>query len=170
MHPGGGATGAVGRSLGDTCRGEDARRGSSSPRFVVRPFRGSRAAPSACGPRCSRPTRLVDLAFACVWASLLPPRLSCAPTPPALLALYVRAYLLPHRLPLCTGPAGLSSRGGGVGFGEGLGEGGILAPCEEGSGGGFQPRYLGSVLQKDGDIDEDVRHRISAGWLKWHPL
>ena len=27
-------------------------------------------------------------------------------------------------------------------------------------------RYLGSVLQKDGDIDEDVRHRISAGWLK----
>ncbi|KAG2648850.1 hypothetical protein PVAP13_1NG067966 [Panicum virgatum] len=27
--------------------------------------------------------------------------------------------------------------------------------------------YLGSVLQKDGDIDEDVRHRISAGWLKW---
>ena len=28
-------------------------------------------------------------------------------------------------------------------------------------------RYLGSVLQKDGGIDEDVRHRISAGWLKW---
>ena len=28
-------------------------------------------------------------------------------------------------------------------------------------------RYLGSVLQKDGDIDEDVWHRISAGWLKW---
>ena len=28
-------------------------------------------------------------------------------------------------------------------------------------------RYLGSVLQKDGDIDEDVVHRISAGWLKW---
>ena len=27
--------------------------------------------------------------------------------------------------------------------------------------------YLGSILQKDGDIDEDVRHRISAGWLKW---
>ena len=26
-------------------------------------------------------------------------------------------------------------------------------------------RYLGSVLQKDGDIDEDVRHRISAGIL-----
>ncbi len=29
-------------------------------------------------------------------------------------------------------------------------------------------RYLGSMLQKDGDIDEDVRHRISAGWLKWY--
>ena len=28
-------------------------------------------------------------------------------------------------------------------------------------------RYLGSVLQKNGDIDEDVRHRISDGWLKW---
>jgi len=28
--------------------------------------------------------------------------------------------------------------------------------------------YLGSMLQKDGDIDEDVRHKISAGWLKWH--
>jgi hypothetical protein len=28
-------------------------------------------------------------------------------------------------------------------------------------------RYLGSILQKDGDIDEDVRHRILAGWLKW---
>jgi hypothetical protein len=24
-------------------------------------------------------------------------------------------------------------------------------------------RYLGSMLQKDRDIDEDVRHRISAG-------
>jgi hypothetical protein len=28
-------------------------------------------------------------------------------------------------------------------------------------------RYLGSMLRKDGDIDEDVRHRILAGWLKW---
>jgi hypothetical protein len=27
--------------------------------------------------------------------------------------------------------------------------------------------YLGSMLQKDGDINEDVRYRISAGWLKW---
>ena len=23
------------------------------------------------------------------------------------------------------------------------------------------------MLQKDDDIDEDVSHRISAGWLKW---
>jgi hypothetical protein len=28
-------------------------------------------------------------------------------------------------------------------------------------------RYLGSMLQKNGDIDEDVSHRIKAGWLKW---
>ena len=27
-------------------------------------------------------------------------------------------------------------------------------------------RYLGSMLQKDGDINEDVRYRISSGWLK----
>jgi len=27
--------------------------------------------------------------------------------------------------------------------------------------------YLGSMLQKEGDIDEDVSHRIKAGWLKW---
>jgi hypothetical protein len=27
-------------------------------------------------------------------------------------------------------------------------------------------RYLGSMLQKDDDIDEDIRHRILAGWLK----
>jgi hypothetical protein len=28
-------------------------------------------------------------------------------------------------------------------------------------------RYLGSMLQKNGDIDEDVSHRIKASWLKW---
>jgi hypothetical protein len=27
--------------------------------------------------------------------------------------------------------------------------------------------YLGSMLQKDGDIDEDVSHRIKTDWLKW---
>jgi hypothetical protein len=27
--------------------------------------------------------------------------------------------------------------------------------------------YLGSMLQKNGDIDEDVSHRIKSGWLKW---
>jgi hypothetical protein len=27
--------------------------------------------------------------------------------------------------------------------------------------------YLGSMLQKNGDIDEGVSHRIKAGWLKW---
>jgi hypothetical protein len=28
-------------------------------------------------------------------------------------------------------------------------------------------RYLESMLQKDGDIDEHVSHRIKADWLKW---
>jgi hypothetical protein len=27
-------------------------------------------------------------------------------------------------------------------------------------------RYLGSMLQKDGDIDEDLSHRIKTDWLK----
>jgi hypothetical protein len=27
-------------------------------------------------------------------------------------------------------------------------------------------RYLGSMLQKNGDIDEDLSHRIKADWLK----
>ena len=27
-------------------------------------------------------------------------------------------------------------------------------------------RYLGSMLQKDGDIDADVCRRIKAGWMK----
>ena len=28
-------------------------------------------------------------------------------------------------------------------------------------------RYLGSMLQSDGEIDEDVSHRIRAEWVKW---
>ena len=28
-------------------------------------------------------------------------------------------------------------------------------------------RYLGLMLQKDGDIDVDLCHRIKAGWMKW---
>ena len=28
-------------------------------------------------------------------------------------------------------------------------------------------QYLGSMLQRDGDIDEDVSHKIKAGWMKW---
>jgi hypothetical protein len=28
-------------------------------------------------------------------------------------------------------------------------------------------QYLGSMLQKDGDIDEDIRYRISVDWFKW---
>lgn len=28
-------------------------------------------------------------------------------------------------------------------------------------------RYLGSIIQKNGEIDEDVKHRVKAGWMKW---
>jgi hypothetical protein len=28
-------------------------------------------------------------------------------------------------------------------------------------------RYLGSILQSEGEINEDVSHRIRAGWVKW---
>ena len=28
-------------------------------------------------------------------------------------------------------------------------------------------RYLGSMLQRDGDTDEDVSHRIKVGWMMW---
>jgi hypothetical protein len=28
-------------------------------------------------------------------------------------------------------------------------------------------RYVRSILQKNGDIDEDVNHKIKADWLKW---
>nr|XP_043623303.1 uncharacterized protein LOC122595072 [Erigeron canadensis] len=28
-------------------------------------------------------------------------------------------------------------------------------------------RYLGSMIHKSGGIDEDVTHRIQAGWMKW---
>jgi hypothetical protein len=28
-------------------------------------------------------------------------------------------------------------------------------------------RYLGSMLQRDGDINEVVSHGIKAGWIKW---
>ncbi|XP_021748959.1 uncharacterized protein LOC110714726 [Chenopodium quinoa] len=28
-------------------------------------------------------------------------------------------------------------------------------------------KYLGSIIQKNGDIDQDMAHRIMSGWLKW---
>jgi hypothetical protein len=30
--------------------------------------------------------------------------------------------------------------------------------------------YLGSMLQKNDDIDQDVSHRIKVGWLKWRQV
>jgi hypothetical protein len=31
-------------------------------------------------------------------------------------------------------------------------------------------RYLGSMLQSEGEIDEDISHRIRAGWVKWRQV
>ncbi|XP_019230972.1 PREDICTED: uncharacterized protein LOC109211848 [Nicotiana attenuata] len=28
-------------------------------------------------------------------------------------------------------------------------------------------KYLGSVIQEDGETDEDITHRIEVGWMKW---
>lgn len=28
-------------------------------------------------------------------------------------------------------------------------------------------KYLGSIIQKNGNIEQDVAHRIILGWLKW---
>ena len=39
--------------------------------------------------------------------------------------------------------------------------GGVLIPQVE------KFKYLGSIVEERGDIDEDISHRISAGWQKW---
>ena len=31
-------------------------------------------------------------------------------------------------------------------------------------------KYLGSIIQKDGEIDGDVNHRIKVVWLKWRSV
>ncbi|KAM2681888.1 hypothetical protein EV2_013507 [Malus domestica] len=31
----------------------------------------------------------------------------------------------------------------------------------------YRFRYLGSILQKNGEFDGDLNHRIQAGWMKW---
>ena len=28
-------------------------------------------------------------------------------------------------------------------------------------------KYLGSIVEERGDIDEDISHRIKAGWQNW---
>jgi len=30
-----------------------------------------------------------------------------------------------------------------------------------------QLKYLGSIVQNDGDIQGDINHQIQVGWLKW---
>ena len=31
-------------------------------------------------------------------------------------------------------------------------------------------KYLSSIIQRDGEINSDVNHRIKAGWLKWRSV
>ena len=31
----------------------------------------------------------------------------------------------------------------------------------------LQFKYLGSIIQNDGEIEEDVDHRVQAKWIKW---
>ena len=31
-------------------------------------------------------------------------------------------------------------------------------------------KYLSSIIQKDGEIDSDVNHKIQASWLKWRSI
>ena len=39
--------------------------------------------------------------------------------------------------------------------------GGVVVPQVE------KFKYLGSIVKERGDIDEDISHRIRAGWQKW---
>jgi len=39
--------------------------------------------------------------------------------------------------------------------------GGVVVPRVE------RFKYLGSIVEEKGDIDEDISHRIRAGWQKW---
>uniref|UniRef100_M1A3J0 Reverse transcriptase n=1 Tax=Solanum tuberosum TaxID=4113 RepID=M1A3J0_SOLTU len=31
-------------------------------------------------------------------------------------------------------------------------------------------KYFGSILQRDGEIDDDITHRIGTKWLKWRRI
>ncbi|XP_063894345.1 uncharacterized protein LOC135117874 [Helicoverpa armigera] len=31
-------------------------------------------------------------------------------------------------------------------------------------------RYLGSLVQSDGEVDRDVMHRINSGWMQWRQV
>jgi len=45
--------------------------------------------------------------------------------------------------------------------GEQVTMGGVAIPRVE------KVKYLGSIIEEKGDIDEDINHRIRVGWQKW---
>ena len=53
------------------------------------------------------------------------------------------------------GFSGVESDGGEVTLG------GVLIPRVE------KFKYLGSIMEEKGDVDEDINHRIRVGWQKW---
>ena len=122
-------------------------------------------------PGRGRPTRAVDWSHGRRAARrplrvglLQPHRFRCAMATPASFH-SLRVGLLPAALPsLRLFFVSFSSRGGGVGFGEGLGEGGVLAPCEEGSGGGVRPLCVGAPGPADAAV-LPVRFRRPAALL-----
>ena len=50
---------------------------------------------------------------------------------------------------------------GVVGSGEIVTLGGVAVPRVE------KFKYLGSIIEKNGDINEHINHRIRVGWQKW---
>ena len=53
---------------------------------------------------------------------------------------------------------------GVVGSGEFVTIGGVVIPRVE------KFKYLGSIIEKNGDINEDIYHRIRVGWQKWRSV
>ena len=109
---------------------------------------------TACGPRCccrASPARRPPSSPRPLRASL-----PAAAPPPTVRGPRRALFSLPPRDSArshCVSFSfSFSSRGGGVGFREGLGEGGVLAPCEEGSGGGVRPLCVGAPGPADAAV------------------